>query len=246
MRKVPVAPLSAFVFLGMIAGRPGPSVCEIIAKTLANDESRQQALQSMQYDQAAEIDQLDSHECVTRHEVLAMVMRPGTHPPMKITSVSGDNAPPLSDHAAVQAMADDVEENKATFTLHDLADRFNITHDSDGVIDGVPVYLLAFAPKPGQPWRDDTEKVVNQLHGYAWISKRTYNVLRTEAVLTHSVRVAWFLAKVLTLRFEYRTHDSKSGFADSQERITLEVSAPFVGYHERQVIRMSNFRHAVP
>jgi len=56
------------------------------------------------------------------------------------------------------------------------------------------------------------------------------------------VRVAWFLAKVPTLRFEYRMHDSESGFANSQERITLEVRALFVGYHERQVIRMSGFR----
>jgi len=230
------------VFLGMIAGRADPSVREIIAKTLAHDDARQRALQAMQYDQTAEIDQLDSQERVTRHDVMAMVVSPDSHPPMKITSVSGDNAPPLSDHAAVQGMADDVEGNKATFTLHDLADRFIITHEGDDVIDGVPVYLLTFSPKPGQPWHDDTEKVVNQLCGHVWISQRTYNVLRTEATLTHPVRVAWFLAKVPTLRFEYRMHDSESGFANSQERITLEVRALFVGYHERQVIRMSGFR----
>jgi hypothetical protein len=238
--------LVASAFLGMAASRAEPSVREIVAKTLANDDARQQALQAMLYDQTASIDQLDGQERVTRHEVLTMIMSPGAQPPMRITAVSGDNAPPLSDHAAVQGMADDVEGNKATFTLHDLADRFVITREADDTIDGAPVYLLAFAPKPGQPWHDDTEKVVNQLHGHIWISQRTYNVLRTEAVLTHPVRVAWFFAKVPTLRFEYRAHDSASGFADSQERITLEVRAPFVGYHERQVIRMSRFRSTKP
>ncbi len=56
--------------------------------------------------------------------------------------------------------------------------------------------------------------------------------------------MAWFLATVPTLRFDYRTHDSDSGFADSQEIITLEVDALFVGYHERQTIQMSHFARA--
>jgi hypothetical protein len=246
MAIVRAAVLLALGFLGMTCSRADPSGREIIAKTLANDDARERTLQSMQYDQTAEIDQLDSQERVTRRDILTMVMSPGSHPSTKITSVSGDNAPPLSDHAAVQGMADDVAGNQATFTLHDLADRFVITHEGDGLIDDVPVFILAFAPKAGQPWRDDTEKVVNQLHGHVWISQLTYHVLRTEAVLTRPVRVAWFFAKVPTLRFEYRTHDSASGFADSQERITLDVRAPFVGYHERQVIRMTRFRHAAP
>lgn len=239
MRKVT---FFALIFLGPIAARAESSGPEIIAQAVANDTARQRALQSMQYDQVATIDQLDSRERVTRHEVLTMVVSPGAHPPTRITAVAGDSPPPLSDHAAVQALADDVEGNKATFTLHDLAGRFVITREGDGVSDGTPVDVFAFAPRPGQPWRDDTEKVVDQLHGRVWISQRTHNVLRIEAALTHPVRVAWFLASVPTLRFDYRTRDGGSGFADSQERITLEVDALFVGYHERQVIRMSHFR----
>jgi hypothetical protein len=245
-RIVRPAAFFALGFVGVIVGRAEPSVREIISKTLANDDVRQQALRSMQYDQTATVDQLNSHEEVTRHDVLTMIISPGAHSPMNITSVSGDGAPALSDHAAVQGMVDDVEGNKATFTLHDLADRLIITRAGDDTLDGTSVYLLAFAPKPALPWRDDTEKVVNQLRGRVWISKSTYNVLRTEAALTHPVHVAWFLATVPTLRFEYRTHDSKSGFADSQERITLEVRALFVGYHERQIIRMSRFRATTP
>jgi hypothetical protein len=117
-----------------------------------------------------------------------MIMSPGAHPPEKVTAVFGDDAPPLSDHAAVQGMVDDVEGNQATFTLRDLASRFVITLDGHDVFDGAPVYVLAFAPRPGQSWKDDTEKVVNRLHGQIWISRRTWNVLRTEATLTGPVR----------------------------------------------------------
>ena len=233
---------SAFILVGLVGARAGPSAREIIASAVTNDDARQHALQAMQYDQTATIDQLDGRERVTRHDVLAMVVSPGGHPPLRITAVSGDRAPALGDHAAVQGMADDVEGAKATFTLHDLAGRFAITREGDDVLAGTPVDVFIFAPKPGQPWRDDTEKVVDQLRGRVWISKRTHNVLRIEAALAHPVRVAWFLAHVPTLTFDYRTRDSDSGFADAQERITLEVDAPFVGYHERQVIRMSNFR----
>ncbi len=231
----------ALLGLGALAARADPSVTDIIARTLQKDEARQQALPSMRYDETATIDQLDRQERVTRHEVLALIMSPGARPPVKVTAVGGDAAPPLGDRAAVQGLVDDVEGNQATFTLRDLADRFVVTLVGHDVIEGAPVYVLAFAPRPGQPWKDDTEKVVNQLHGQVWISRRTWKVLRTDATLAGPVRVAWFLATVPTLRFEYRTHESDAGFADSQETITLEVDALFVGYHERQTIQMSHF-----
>jgi hypothetical protein len=214
----------------------------LIAKTLARDDARQQALRTMQYDQAAAIDQLDRHELVTRHVVLSMTMKPGATPPWEATAVTGDHPPALADRAGIKALADDVEGNKATFTLHDLASRFIIAREADAVIDGTPAYVLAFKPRPGQPYRDDTEKVVNQLAGRAWISAATFTVLRIEADLPHPVRVAWFFARVPVLRFEYRTRDSVSGFAPAREKITLEVDAPFVGYHERQIIDMTGFR----
>jgi hypothetical protein len=234
----------ALIWLGPLAARADLSVSDIIARTLQNDEARQRALASMRYDQVATIDQLDRRERVTRHEVLTMIVSPGSHPPLKVTALGGDQAPPLSDHAAVQALVDDVGGNQATFTLRDLASRFVITLEGHDVFEGAPVYVLSFAPRQGESWKDDTEKVVNRLHGQIWISSRTWNVLRTEAALTGPVRVAWFLATVPTLRFEYRTQDSESGFAASQERITLEVDALFVGYHERQTIQMSHFVRA--
>jgi len=222
-----------------------PSLQTIIDRTLARDDARQRALQSMQYDQVASVDQLDDNGKVTRHETLRMIIRPGANPSMQIVSAQGDNIPANPDQADTQATGRDVESNKQTFTLHDLVNRFTIALAGEDLIAGQPAYVLAFTPKPNQPYQDETEKVVNQLQGRIWISARTFTVLRTEARLARPVSVAWFLASIPTLDFHYSTQDSESGFGSSQVRITLQVDALFVGFHERQTIDMTHFRPQV-
>jgi len=225
---------------------PLPSLQKIIETTLANDDAHQKALQSMQYDQTAEIDQLDDHDKITRHEVLKMIIRPGGNPSMQIVSFTGDNIPSNPDQAEAQAEGRDVEGNKQNFTLRALVNRFTITLIGADQIAGQPTYELAFTPKPDQPYHDETEKVVNQLQGHMWISQRTYNVLRTEASLAHPVSIAWFLARIPTLDFHYSTSDTEVGFAASRVEITLQVNALFVGFHERQSIDMTNFVPRLP
>ena len=229
-------------FLGLALANADLTAPEIIAKTLAQDDARQQALRTMQYDQSAVVDQLNDRDQVTQHRILTTVMSPGANPPVKFISISGDQAPDLSDRVAVQAISDDVEGNKQTFTLRDLADRFTIALVGVEMMDGTAAYRFDFEPKAGQPYGDDTAKVVNQLHGSIWIARDTFHLLRIEAVLAQPVRVAWFFARVPTLRFQYRTQESAAGFADAEEKITLRVEAPFVGYHERQKIVMTRFR----
>lgn len=225
---------------------PTPPLQKIIDNTLAHDDAQQQALQSMQYDQTADVDQLDGDGKVTHHEALSMIIRPGANPSMQFVSVTGDNIPSNPDQAEAQAKGRDVEDNKQTFTLRSLVNRFMIALAGEDRIAGQPTYVLAFTPKPNQPYHDETEKVVNQLQGHMWISARTYNVLRTEAGLAHPVSVAWFLARIPTLDFHYSTQDTVVGFAASQVQITLQVDALFVGFHERQTIDMTNFRPRDP
>jgi hypothetical protein len=219
-----------------------PTLQTIIDKTLARDDANQLALQSMQYDQTADVDQLDRHDKVIRHEVLKMIISPGATPSMRIVSVTGDNVPSNPDEAAAAAKGRDVESNKNTFTLRALVSRFSIALAGKDRLAGQPAYVLAFSPKPNQPYHDETEQVVNQLQGRMWISARTYSVLRTEARLAQPVSIAWFLARVSALNFHYSTQDTDAGFAPSQVQITLQVDAIFVGFHERQTIAMTNFR----
>ncbi len=223
-----------------------PSLQDIINKTLAHDDARQKALQSMQYDQTAVVDQLEDSGKITHHEVLRMIIRPGMPSPIQIVSVTGDSIPTDPSRTDVQAKGRDVEDNKQNFTLGALVNRFTITLAGQDRIAGQPAYVLAFTPKPNQLYRDETEEVINQLRGRIWISTVTYNVLQTEASLTHPVSIAWFLAQVPTLDFHYSTQDANADFSPSQVRITLKVDAFFVGFHERQTIDMANFRPRPP
>jgi hypothetical protein len=102
--------------------------------------------------------------------------------------------------------------------------------------------VIAFTPKPNQPYKDETEKVVNQLHGRMWISADTYDVLQTEASLAQPVSVAWFLATIPKLDFHYSRLDLSKPFTPCQVLITLQVHAFFVGFYERQDIEMKNFK----
>jgi hypothetical protein len=226
--------------------QPLPPLQTIVDRTLAHSDAQIQALQSMQYDQTAAVDQLDANDKTVQHEVLHMIVSPGANPSMQIVSVTGDNVPATPDQTEVQAKARDVEDNKQTFTLRALVNRFTLALADEDQVAGQPTYVLAFTPKPGQPYHDETEKVVNQLQGRIWISARTYNVLRIEARLVHPVSVAWFLARIPTLDFHYSSQDTDTGFAPSQVGITLEVDALFVGFHERQTIDMMNFRPRPP
>jgi hypothetical protein len=244
-----MGPLPSLLILYLVALCPfmgraatAPSLQDIIDNTLAHDDARQKALQSMQYDQTAAVDQLEDSGKVVRHEVLRMIIRPGTPSPIQIVSVTGDNAPNDPSQADAQAKSRDVEDNKQNFTLRTLVSRFIITLAGQDQIAGNPAYVLAFTPKPNQPYHDETEEVINQLKGRIWISTVTYNVLQTEASLVHPVSIAWFLASVPTLDFHYSTQDANADFSPSQVRITLKVNAPFVGFHERQTIDMANFR----
>ena len=224
---------------------PTPSLQEIIDHTLARDDARQKELQTMQYDQAALLEELDDSGAVLRRENLCMLIRPGASPSMAILSLRGDQIPSNPDEAEAQAKGRDVEDNKQNFTLRKLVNRFTLTLEGEDKLAGQRAYVVAFAPKPDQPSSDETEKVVNQLHGRMWIDAKTYDVLQTEASLAQPISIAWFLATIPKLDFHYRLLDPTNSFSSSQVQITLQVRAPLVGFHERQTIDMTDFRPRV-
>jgi len=219
-----------------------PSLQKIVDHTLAHDDERQKMLQTMQYDQTANVDELDGQGAVTKHETLEMIIYPGGNPPMKIISVKGDHIPTNPDDAEAQEKGRDVEGNKNNFTLRQLVNRFTLSLAEETHLNGHRAYVIAFTPKPDQPYKDETEKVVNQLHGKMWISTDTYDVLQTEASLDKPVSVAWFLATIPKLDFHYTRPDISKDFTPCQVQINLQVRALFVGFHQRQVVDMKNFR----
>lgn len=226
----------------VLAEAAKPTLQQIVERTVLRDDERQKMLQSMQYDQTANVDELDDKGGVTRHEALQMIIYPGGNPSMKIVSIKGDHIPSDPDQAEAQSAGRDVEDNKNNFTLRALVNRFDLSLVEETVLAGRRVYVIAFTPKPNQPYNDETEKVVNQLHGRMWISTDTYDVLQTEASLAAPVSIAWFVAKIPQLDFHYSRLDQSKPFTPCQVQITLQVQALFVGFHERQSIEMTNFK----
>ncbi len=224
------------------AETPSPSLQKIIERTLLHDDERQKMLQSMQYDQTADLDELNAKGDVTRHETLQMVIYPGGNPSMKIVSVKGDHIPSDPDQAEAQAKGRDVEGNKDNFTLRALVNRFDLSLAEETELAGHHAYVIAFKPKPNQPYKDETEKVVNQLHGRMWISSDSYDVLQTEASLAAPVSIAWFVATIPKLDFHYTRLDLSKEFTPCQVQIALQVQAFFVGFNERQSMAMTNFK----
>ena len=171
-----------------------------------------------------------------------MIIYPGGNPSMKIVSVKGDHIPSDPDQAEAQEKGRDVEGNKDNFTLRALVNRFTLSLAEETQLAGHRVYVIAFAPKPDQPYKDETEKIVNQLHGRMWISADSYDVLQTEASLAQPVSIAWFLATIPKLDFHYSRLDLSKEFTPCQVQITLQVQALIVGFHQRQIVDMTNFK----
>jgi len=226
----------------MAASAATPSLQKIVERTVAHDEERQKTLRSMQYDQTANLDELDAKGEVMKHETLQMIVYPGGNPAMKIVSVKGDRIPADPDQAEAQAKGRDVEDNKNNFTLKELVDRFDLSLAGETQLNGHNAYIIAFAPRANQPYHNQTEKIVNQLHGKIWVSADTYDVLQTEASLAEPVSVAWFIAKVSRVDFHYSRPDISKDFTPCQVQIAVEVHAVFMGFYERQIVDMKNFK----
>jgi hypothetical protein len=126
------------------------------------------------------------------------------------------------------------------FSLKDMAGRFNISYVGTDTFEGVPVYVVAFEPKPDQPYRDQTEKVLDQLHGKMWISTKDYSVLKTDADLAAPVEIAWIFAEITQLHFHYELNNTHGGLGPASFQTTVRVDAPFITIRQRMIVDMGD------
>jgi hypothetical protein len=229
----PVAPPSLAMAL--------PPLATIIAQAVARDEATQQLLRGMQYQQATQTEQLDAGGRVTKRQELVMEVRSGAANELQVVSAKGDNLPTDPDQAAQKAKGQEMARRKHDFSLRTLVSRFTITSAGMGEFMGRPAYIVAFEPKPNQPYRDQTEKVLNQLHGRMWIDARDDVVLKTEATLARPVSVAWIFAKISRLDFQYELRSGSSDFGPAWLQVAVEVDAPLISFRQRQTVEMTRF-----
>ena len=70
-----------------------PPLPKLIAQAVARDKATQQALQSMQYGQISQIEELDAKGQVERHQTLHLIVRPGAAQEIQVVSAQGDDLP---------------------------------------------------------------------------------------------------------------------------------------------------------
>jgi hypothetical protein len=214
----------------------------IIQKVIARDDANQRNLQSMEFHETAKTDQLGPDGSVIKHQETRMIIRPGMADEVSILSVRGDDLPSNPDEALQKAKGEEAKRKNVRFALKDMAQRFTIILAGTEVFQGQPVYVLAFTPKPDQSYHDQTEKVLNHLHGKMWISTSDYSVLKTDASLAEPVDIAWFLAQITALDFRYELHNTSGGMGPAFIQTSVAVSAPFLQFRQRMTIEMTQFQ----
>jgi hypothetical protein len=221
---------------------PAPSLAAIIQRVIARDDSNEKQLQSMEYSASSRTEQLGADGKATKHQEVKMIVRPGAKDEITILTVTGDDLPSDPDQAAQKAKGDETKRKNIRIALKDMAKRFTITLAGTDTVEGQPTYVLAFAPKPNQGYRDQTEKVLNQLQGRLWISTSDYSVLKTDASLAAPVDVVWFVAQISKLDFHYELHNTTGGMGPATVQTSVVVDAPFIQIRQRSTIEMTDFR----
>jgi hypothetical protein len=222
-----------------------PPLATIIQQVIARDDANQKELQSMEFHETLKTEQLAADGHVTKQQEVKMILRPGATDEVTVLSAKGDDLPTDPDAAARKAKGEQAKTKSMRFALKDMSDRFIIALAGTNVFRGQPVYVLTFEPKPNQSYRDQTEKVLNQLHGRMWISTADYSVLKTDATLAHPVDVAWFLAQITSLDFHYELRGGPGAMGPAFIQTSVVVDAPFVTIRQKMSYDMTDFASRV-
>jgi hypothetical protein len=228
------------------ADDPPPSIQVLLAGVIARDAQTQRELKAMTYDEHVLTERLDAGGKVTQHQDLQLVVRPGAKQELQVVSVHGDNLPTDPDAAARQAQGKEAQRRQQTLDLKSIATRFNLTLQGTSTELGAKAYIVAFEPKPNQPYHSQTEKVLNQLHGRIWVRASDDTILRTEATLLHSVDVAWVFASITKLDFHYELPPGGSEYGPAWLQTLVEVRAPLIQIVQCQRVDMDHFRPRQP
>jgi hypothetical protein len=223
-----------------------PSLAEIVAQAIARDAQTQRELKGMEYRERVLTERLDAQGKVTQHQDLQLIVRPGAKQELQVVSVQGDNLPTDPDEAARKAKGQELQRRQQTFDLKSISTRFKLALQGESNELGAPAYVILFEPKSNQPYRSQTEKILNQLHGRIWVRAGDGTILRTEATLLHPVEIAWIFASVTKLDFHYGLSPGGSEYGPAWVETSVEVHAPLLRIAQRQRIDMTDFRAATP
>jgi len=236
--------VSLFLLVGMnLRAADLPSADELVQKVLARDEADQKALTRYQYHQKVETDWLNPDGTVRHGSTLEMIVHPGEQGDFSIVA-DGKGGVLSPDKEKKEAR--DSEKLKANFSLRQLAGRFEIQVSGPETLRGQSAYLLAFSPRPGQPYSNRIEKVLNNLTGKMWVSTDDYSILQTEAQLAKPVAMAWVFATMKGLTFRFRAEPIPGAnpplLAPAEFDLDFQVDVTIREIRQRQRISMDDYQ----
>ena len=218
------------------APAPAPPAQEIVQRAVANDELRRQHRLALECDQTITTDRLDESGKVLKSKQARVVHREG-----RAFTYSAD-VDATSESTGKDGDTAKAEHLQAVMNLRKLAPRFRYSVDGTGEVRGRPCWIVAYAPKGGQPADTREDKVINNLHGRYWIDQATSEILQGEGSLVSPVPTA-LVASVTRMDFRFHSQTMPGGEAGPSDfSVDLAVHAPFYFYRQRQLSRMENWR----
>lgn len=221
------------------AQAPGPSVSEIIQNAIRRDEELRDLRQDFIYQLQVVTERLDDDNKVIpdKTKTISAKIKPGKDITYSADfnddsgSSKSDNSSGTPKVAGVGAgrglsksggdddddddkdkQVEDAKKVNAMLDMAKIAPRYNYQRLNDETVRDRRCFVIKFTPKKDQPFSTREEKVINKVGGTIWIDQNDFSIIQTKGKLTEEVDVAWFLATMKGLDFNYQT--SELGIAD--------------------------------
>ena len=266
-RAVAVTPADA----PQVAQAPGPAVNDIIKNAIRRDEELRDLRQDFVYQLKVVTERLDDDNKVIpdKTKTVSAKIKPGKD--ITYSADFNDDSDSKSDSASGKSKVagvgagrnlrkgsdDDDDDDKdkqvedakkvnAMLDMAKIAPRYNYQRLNDETIRNRRCFVIKFTPKKDQPFASREEKVINKVGGTIWIDQNDFSIIQTKGKLTEEVDVAWFLATMKSLDFNYQTAELDLANIPVPSDFSMNFDLNIMGYRlaQRQKSSMTDYTKA--
>jgi len=162
---------------------------QVVEKFVAasEDEALTAKRNSFGYRRASQVDYLDA-QGKSRHKVerIYQIKPVNGEVVTKLLMVNGK--PPTEKPDSKRTAARQTGEKSRTLHFNkELMDRFQYTLAEETVIDGRPLHVLRFSPKPDADADGFFNKLINAMHGTLWIDQEDFQLMKADIHLGQKI-----------------------------------------------------------
>lgn len=232
--SVKLLPLFSFLF--------AENADDLIQKMILKNEKVGQELLQWQYSQHVLNKTEDLKGKEKDREEFKMIVRPRSETSFKILNPQGawvhGGAP--GDEWARKGR--NIQRQLQMVSLKTLIEQFDFQSKGEEIKDGIQTHRFHLTPKPSFKPKTRIEKLMREVEGDLWVDLKTETVFKVEGILRKPVSVAWLLATVESMKFEYQTVSFPWGYGMSGFRLELLLNKlGGKSVHHREV-QMSEFQ----